>query len=377
MRVQIGQLVVGFGHWIGGTKPTGVREFGLEAVSHDGPSIDADVAAPACRSEESPPAATDAAPGPDPQQQVRQLIKQALEAPTAKQFTDFLDFTNRFRRLGVWNARMTHIQRPGATAIASEFEWRSVGREVLPDAVPIIILWPFSPIRFVYELADTGPPIDREKIGDPFAATGVFKPKILKTLIAELLKQKTFIVEVEYRRHGFRSAGSAASQGTPQSLLFPEPLASSGTIGQFSKNHASIEHPVTRPKVSTYRIVINDRLTDQERFVTLGHELGHIFCGHVGECLSNSMESGWPDRRQTVGENEQEIEAEAVAYLIAARAGLVTASSNYLQGYVEMADIANVNTDLIVRAAARIERLAKISYGTMSFKRPDVERPNS
>jgi hypothetical protein len=80
----------------------------------------------------------------DSRQQVRQLVKQALEAPTAEQFTAFFDFTLRFRRLSVWNARMAHIQRPGATAIASEAEWRSVGRQVLPDAVPIIILWPFA-----------------------------------------------------------------------------------------------------------------------------------------------------------------------------------------------------------------------------------------
>jgi hypothetical protein len=39
-------------------------------------------------------------------------------------------------------------QRPGARVIASEFEWQTVGRCVLPDAVPIIILWPFSPIHF-------------------------------------------------------------------------------------------------------------------------------------------------------------------------------------------------------------------------------------
>ena len=101
-------------------------------------------------------------PAVDPQEQVRQLIKQALEEPTLEQLTDFLDFTNRFRRLAVWNARMAYIQRPGAKSIASEWEWRSVGREVQPDAVPIIILWPFSPIRFVYELADTGPPIERK-----------------------------------------------------------------------------------------------------------------------------------------------------------------------------------------------------------------------
>ncbi len=65
------------------------------------------------------PAGT-AEPSVDPQQQIRQLIKQVLEAPTIEQLTEFLDFPNRFRRLAVWNARMAYIQRPGAKAIASE-----------------------------------------------------------------------------------------------------------------------------------------------------------------------------------------------------------------------------------------------------------------
>jgi hypothetical protein len=50
---------------------------------------------------------------------------------------------------------------------------------VQPDAVPIIILWPFRPIRFVYELEDTGPPIGRESINDPFAVRGEFRDGML------------------------------------------------------------------------------------------------------------------------------------------------------------------------------------------------------
>ncbi len=102
------------------------------------------------------------------QGQIRQLIKQALESPTAEGLEQFLTFATRFRRLAVWNARMAYIQRPGARVVAPEYEWSRAGRYVLPDAVPIIILWPFSPIRFVYELADTGPPINRKDFKDPF-----------------------------------------------------------------------------------------------------------------------------------------------------------------------------------------------------------------
>jgi hypothetical protein len=56
---------------------------------------------------------------------------------------------------------MAYIQRPGASIIASKYEWETVKREVKADAIPIIVLWPRSPIRFVYELADTSPEIDR------------------------------------------------------------------------------------------------------------------------------------------------------------------------------------------------------------------------
>jgi hypothetical protein len=112
---------------------------------------------------------------------------------------------------------MAYIQRPGARVIASEYEWSLVGRYVMPDAVPIIILWPFSPIRFVYELADTGPEIDREAFQDPFAVKGELKKGTLAKLEAELKKQKKFKITIEIRRQGYDSAGSAAPQ-----LIFPQ-----------------------------------------------------------------------------------------------------------------------------------------------------------
>jgi len=53
--------------------------------------------------------------------------------------------------------------------------------------------------------------------------------------------------------------------------------------------------------------------------------------------------------------------------LVGARAGVIAASAEYLKAHASRADIAKIDMDLVVRAAARIERLAKIHYGSMKF----------
>lgn len=300
-------------------------------------------------------------------EQIRQLIKQAIEAPTAQGITDFLEFTTKFRRLSVWNARMAYIQRPGARVIASEFEWQKVGRRVVPDAIPIFILWPFSPTRFVYELEDTSPPIEHDDLNDPFAAIGEFQPGVLVRLMKGLGQQKNFNIKIVPRRFGSGQAGSASSQGNlPMAAPFGEGIA----FGKFASENAETDcGPPTGNGIPTFRVAVNDRLQPGERFATIAHELGHIFCGHLGPCNSRngkSEESGWPDRR-SVKLAAREVEAEAVAFLVASRAGLTTGSAAYLKGHAQRADMKSIDIDLVVRAAARIERLAKIHYGSMAF----------
>ena len=293
--------------------------------------------------------------------QVRQLIKQALEAPTPEEFLEFLDFTTKFRRLSVWNAYMARIQRPGAHIIATEHEWKGIGRHVVPDAIPIMILWPFSPIRMVYEVGDTGPPLDA--LNDSFAVRGEFRPIFLSKLTLNLKKQKTFKITIEARRQGSNRAGSAAMQGYLWNL-------DNEAIGKFAEGHATSKSESNGRGVPAFRITVNDLLQPSERFVTIAHELAHIFCGHLGPCASRNVrdddESGWPDRRK-LNTHEMEVEAEATAFQVASRAGLVTRSAAYLAPHVRKAGMAKISLELVVRAAARIERLAKIRYGSMDF----------
>lgn len=330
-----------------------------------GEAADAQVAPP----EVSPMAPASADQEAAMRAEVEQLVKNALEARTPEAFTAFLDFMTRFRRLSVWNARMAQIQRPGARALASEHEWRSIGRRVAADAAPIIILWPFGPIRYVYEVGDTLPAIDRSAIGDPFATEGALRPGVMDRLAQALRHQKHFRVDVERRRFGLAMAGSVAGQGNLALEEQGEAVQAQGTLGLFAKSNAQTTQKVTARGIPSYRVLINDRLTEPQQFVTLAHELGHAFCGHLGAChggRSGQEESGWPDRR-ALGHDEREIEAEGVAYIVAKRAGIVTRSVDYLAPHVNSAELNNLDVDLVVRAAARIERLAKIRYGRMDF----------
>jgi hypothetical protein len=49
---------------------------------------------------------------------------------------------------------------------------------------------------------------------------------------------------------------------------------------------------------------------------------------------------------------------------------VIAASAQYIKPYAKSADMATISVDLIVRSAARIERLCNIHHGSTAFNRP-------
>ena len=238
-------------------------------------------------------------------------------------FDQFLDFVRSFNGLSVYNAMLVRVQRPGAAAVASRRQWRQRGRTVRPDAIPIVLLQPFGPVRFVYEVSDTeGREIPGEKASSLFA-DGELPQKVYDN--TRKAAEKFGITVIETDQYGALLAGTASG-------IAVQP--------EFDRTKTTLP----------FRIKLNAKHDLPTRFATLAHELGHIYCGHVGR----DRKGRWPDRSHLPVELH-ETEAEAVAWLVCQRNGVQARSKEYLGSLIGQVDLTHVSLYAIFEAANRVE----------------------
>jgi len=255
------------------------------------------------------------------------LFYEAIRSRGTRVFDEFLAFVQRFNRFSAFNTMLIENQRPGATAVGFPAQWRAVGRQLKPGAIPIAILWPFTPVRWVYELNDTvGRPVPLHG-ADPFAVLGK-PPGSSWSATLQAADRRGVRVELS-SRWGGRRAGIAGR------LHVATDAATATTDGRRHR----------------WLIQINEQLDAGARFATLAHELGHVYCGHLGA----HPEGFWPDRYGILNLAQREMEAEAVAFLVCKRLGLETRSAQYLNGHANSENLIAVSKRLIIEATNKIE----------------------
>jgi hypothetical protein len=262
----------------------------------------------------------------DAAQAIDQLFRDALWHDGSDAFDQFLTFAARFSNLSVYNAMLVRVQRPGAAAVATRRKWESAGGHIRPDAVPIVILRPFGPVAFVYESADVeGISFPGEERSALFADGPVPEAAYEKMRVAA--RERRIDVR-ETDQYGPLLAGTAAAMNVLPDLLSP---SRQGAL---------------------WRVQVNARHDLATRFATLAHELGHVYCGHLGAHPNGA----WPDRRKAAATYAQrEMEAEAVCWLVCQRNGVTSRSKDYLHSLIKLSDLEQVSLYAIFYAANRVE----------------------
>jgi len=269
---------------------------------------------------------------------IDQLFFDAVLTEGCAAFDQFLDFAAQLSNLSIYNAMLVRVQRPGAGAVATRRKWLEFGRMIKPDAIPIVVLQPFGPVSFLFEQEDTyGQPLPSAE-HNPLLAKGQMS---LNTYKKTCMAAEKYMVEiVETNRYGALLAGTAAGFAVvPESFEVIE-------IDE-AKNR--------QRRIRAYRIKLNANYDLATRYATLAHELGHIYCGHVGADSSGR----WPDRHG-LNQAQKEVEAEAVAWLVCQRNGVETRSREYLNEYLNIADLSGISMYAIFEAANRVESRSSV-----------------
>lgn len=254
---------------------------------------------------------------------IDQLFFESLTTTGAAAFDEFLSFAMKFSNLSVYNAMLVRVQRPGAGAVATRRKWASIGRYVKPDAVPVVVLQPFGPVLFLFEQGDTdGRPLPAEN-ANPLFASGELSQTTYDLCVAAAKKYSINVEQTD--QYGALLAGTAAG-------------ARIGPESQLTKAGR------------TFRVKLNAKHDVPTRFATLAHELGHIYCGHVG----GDSKGRWPDR-SCLSLALRELEAEAVAWLVCQRNKVETKSREYLNSLAKGTDLSGVSMYAIYEAANRVE----------------------
>lgn len=255
---------------------------------------------------------------------IDRLFKGALERDGPSAFDQFLEFAIRLSNLSVYNAMLVNVQRPGATAVATEKRWIALGGRVSASAIPIVILQPFGPVAFVYDYSDVyGIAIPGEDACSLFA-TGSISQSVHDRVIDGARRHRIYVNQSD--KYGGLMAGTAEALAH-----LPGVLA------------ASKEGPL-------WNVTINGRHDLLTRFATLAHELGHIYCGHLGP----GPKERWGNRRLD-SHPQREMEAEAVCWLVCNRNGIRSRSAEYLHSLMQESDLRQVSIYSIYTAANLVE----------------------
>lgn len=284
------------------------------------------------------------------QQQIKaidRLFQNIGEYRNSKEFERKLKFYSRFHYLGVFNAALVEEQLPGARFVATLETWKKkYHRRVIPDSQPVVVLMPFGPVEFMFDISKTEPlPSDKPIPSDE---------DIIESIKLQFSAEPT---------PGTRQALGYLSLNLPKYGVLMKKMNSGSELAakiayvdrdQLSKMPIQINKELSTTYQNYFTISINSDADEPTLLASAFHELGHLFCHHLPS--PNTPKEWWKVRK--LDTQAEEFEAEIVSYLVCERMGIKTKSEQYLAGYVDKNDhIPNISMSKIFDAVDEIEKI--------------------
>lgn len=274
--------------------------------------------------------------------QIDILYNSVYQYRTCTEFRKRLEFCAQFKSMSAFNAMLIEMQMPCARYVLRADEWASkYSRVIKHDARPMIILVPFGPVSYVFDISDTKPNNNNLFLySDEDILSEIEMPYRTKSDI-DIKLLETFCLNVEC--HGI--------------LINPDFKAATsyaGKIELYDKGYFTYTYK--KQNLSSpcdYLISINKNAKPGKFFASLCHELGHLFCHHI-----YSPYQAWDVRN--LSNSAEEFEAEIVSWLVCERLNIGNPSEKYLASYCDNnEEIPSISIERIFTAVNDIEKMLK------------------
>lgn len=295
--------------WVTHVEPARGREYAAHldrSLRRAGGAVSTTPHAPALTSEQ------------EARESIDRLLSEGREYRRSTEYRRFLVFVGTFKQYAPFNAAMIRLQRPGARFVLTDTKWRSEYRRALkPDARPIVIMQPKGPYMVVFDVADTEPLLGATTL-----------PRMVTHPLETFSSLGPEAAEALWRI----TTDNAVTQGIRVTLVDDNPSCA-GSI-RWGTNDQVVSRPGPRGRgvelfPVRFEVKVSRHFNAVDRYVTLVHELAHLYCGHIGADETDD----WPDRRGR--KQRDEIEAESCAYIVMRRRDDTYAMGDYLLGYFD------------------------------------------
>jgi len=282
------------------------------------------------------------------------FFRRVLELKDSEALEKYFRFLQQVPNHAPFNNTLVFIQNPKCSYYATAGDWMTKFNRVVKDGVrPMIILYPFSPVAFVYDYSDTeGDEIAPEDFIYWWRENG----GTLDDNIIRHTRENLEALNINFRKLNEK---------------------------EYFNNHSL----TTGGYASRYReskdldIVLHPRYNEQdiEAYGVLCHEMAHILLGHLGS-IEYRKNSDKPVQiiaraREFLPRPIEEIEAELVAWIVFDALGIQKKSEAYIASWlIQASDLSEVfSMSAVLTAASKIREMGKRRV----YSRSRVDKANT